>query len=286
MITKKNPPVKSPIRKIRKKLNLSQEEFAESLMIPYSSYKNYEYRNDIFPIDYAIEITQKYNCSLYEIYELELQLNYFTNINWILSKYDSQIYLSIDNSYWIYLEYVKKYHCIPAYNDSTDYNVTWCAPIDASIQEELNRPKNIYYSSPHSLYAIQEELQKTDQDMADLLYISRKTYVGYLQNNNLPIKKAIILANKYNFSLEQIYNLKESLYYDLREILYTYENYIVLDKRKLRHINLLPTAYSIKIGERQFSINDDYIIFKYESFNPSYKIPHTNIIIPHSQQKR
>lgn len=71
-----------------------------------------------------------------------------------------------------------------------------------------NKTKKIY---PNNLLTIREDLGYTQAEMGNILKVSERMICNYeTGESNLPIDKAIILSQKYNYSLDWIYNIKKN----------------------------------------------------------------------------
>lgn len=71
-----------------------------------------------------------------------------------------------------------------------------------------NKIKEIY---PNNLLKIREFLDYTQEEMGKILGVSERMICNYeTGESNLPIDKAILLSQKYNYSLDWIYKIKET----------------------------------------------------------------------------
>lgn len=71
-----------------------------------------------------------------------------------------------------------------------------------------NKSKKIY---PNNLLKIREALGYTQPEMGKILDVSERMICNYeTGESNLPIDKAIILSQKYNYSLDWIYNIRKN----------------------------------------------------------------------------
>lgn len=71
-----------------------------------------------------------------------------------------------------------------------------------------NKIKEIY---PNNLLIIRESLGYSQTEMGKILDVSERMICNYeTGESNLPIDKAILLSNKYNYSLDWIYNIKKT----------------------------------------------------------------------------
>ena len=71
-----------------------------------------------------------------------------------------------------------------------------------------NKIKKIY---PNNLLKIRETLGYSQEEMGKILDVSERMICNYETNeSNLPIDKAILLSNKYNYSLDWIYDIKKT----------------------------------------------------------------------------
>lgn len=71
-----------------------------------------------------------------------------------------------------------------------------------------NKIKEIY---PNNLLKIREFLGYTQEEMGKILDVGERMICNYeTGESNLPIDKAILLSQKYNYSLDWIYNIKKT----------------------------------------------------------------------------
>lgn len=71
-----------------------------------------------------------------------------------------------------------------------------------------NKIKEIY---PNNLLKIREELGYSQAEMGKILDVSERMICNYeTEESNLPIDKAILLSEKYNYSLDWIYQRKKT----------------------------------------------------------------------------
>lgn len=71
-----------------------------------------------------------------------------------------------------------------------------------------NKIKEIY---PNNLLKIREALGYTQEEMGKILDVGERMICNYeTGESNLPIDKAIMLSQKYNYSLDWIYQMEES----------------------------------------------------------------------------
>lgn len=94
------------LSKIRKKLNLTQDEFAEDLGIAPRTYGGYERGTSLFPPTFAKKIVDKYHFTFEYIYGLgdaEQYNTFMVDIRDIISYENNVISVKISDSYWKYL---------------------------------------------------------------------------------------------------------------------------------------------------------------------------------------
>lgn len=95
---------------LRQELNYTQEDFAELLQVSPKTISYYETGKIALPIQKAIFIAKKFNCSLDWLYCLSTTNHENTNIDFlvdikkILFRRDNDIVFSISSSYWKYLK--------------------------------------------------------------------------------------------------------------------------------------------------------------------------------------
>lgn len=109
--------------KIREELDYTQKEFAEILDVSERMICNYETGESTLPPDKAVFLSKKYNYSLdwiycntqndsvkteFENYTEEENKNFLVDIRNFITISDDKITFSINNSYWKYLNKVKK----------------------------------------------------------------------------------------------------------------------------------------------------------------------------------
>lgn len=89
---------------------------------------------------------------------------------------------------------------------------------------------------PNNLYEIRHQLGLTQKKFAQVIGITEKQYRNYeLGDRPLPIKRAMLIAQKYNWSLDYIYKLTtkeqrtDQFMVDIRDII-SYENGKILVK--------------------------------------------------------
>lgn len=108
--------------KLREELGYTQEELAEILEVSTRMIHNYESGKILFPIEKALKLTEKFNCSLDWLYgnctkEFDKYDNFLIDIRNLIYRKDNSIVFSISKSYW---EYIKTVNNIKK-SDKTNY---------------------------------------------------------------------------------------------------------------------------------------------------------------------
>ena len=174
---------KNNLCELRKELNYTQEDFAELLQVSQKMISYYENGKVALPIQKAIFIAKKFNCSLDWLYCLSTTNHENTNIDFlvdikkILFRRNNDIVFSISSSYWKYLKdkqqinnsnYLsherdkKLVELNSTYNSSSDDDVIFEFSIKTDVFSSLlrvnNRVSYPYIVTPKSDNEIDKEI--------------------------------------------------------------------------------------------------------------------------------
>lgn len=106
---------------LRKDLGYTQAELAEILDVDTRTIHNYESGKTLLPIERALKLTEKFNCSLDWLYgnstkEFDKCDDFLIDIRNLIYRRDDDIIFSITTSYW---EYIKNVNAIKGSDKTT-----------------------------------------------------------------------------------------------------------------------------------------------------------------------
>lgn len=289
------------LKTIRNEQGMTLEKFSELLGISSDAYKNYEQGISFPSPECVLGINKYFGYPIHEIcgfkvnYDVLKHKNPFIiDVRELISFYDTSLILTINNSYFKYLSIIRMGHSIPHSFEMYTESHEWQSKFEIPPENiSINLKESFFVLSPHSLNKIREYEHLTITKMANKIGIDSRTYSNYLTNpQKMPIKYALLIANTFGYTFEQIYNLEDShFYYDLREILSVYDDNIILCiknfKNRFKYVqsefkkqHTKPHKNTFKIVTHTLDTYNDYLLFNFRNFYRVDHIPNSDNIIP------